>query len=88
MSALVSVVGFAAASCTTVAFIPQVLKVWRSRSAGDISLGMYLLFSFGVFLWLCYGVLIVSWPVIIANAATLLLSCAVLVMKLSFDRAG
>lgn len=81
-----SVIGFIAASLTTIAFVPQVYKVWRSRTANDISLGMYLLFTAGVALWLVYGWMINAWPVIIANSLTLLLAGAVLVMKLWFSR--
>lgn len=84
----VSLLGFAAAFCTTAAFIPQVLLVWRRRSASGISTGMYLIFCFGVSLWLCYGLLIGAWPIAINNGITLLLACSVLVMKWHFERAG
>lgn len=77
-------VGYVAACLTTVSFIPQVLKVWQTRSARDVSLGMYVLFSLGVAMWLLYGLMINAWPVVIANAVTLLLAGAVLVMKLKF----
>ncbi|HLA33461.1 MAG TPA: SemiSWEET transporter [Rhodocyclaceae bacterium] len=86
MDFFVTSVGFAAAFLTTVAFVPQVLKIWRTRSAEDVSLGMYSLFSLGVALWLAYGVLIASWPVIVANGVTLLLAGAVVAMKLKFSR--
>ena len=79
-------VGYIAAFCTTAAFIPQVILVWRERSAKAISLGMYLSFCFGVFLWLCYGIAIRAWPIAINNAITLVLASAVLVMKWRFDR--
>lgn len=79
-----SLIGSAAATLTTASFIPQVWKVWRSRHTADISLGMYALFTLGVTLWLGYGILIESWPVIAANSATLLLAGAVLAMKLKF----
>ena len=78
--------GFAAAACTTGAFIPQVLMVWRERGAPGISIGMYVLFMLGVGLWLAYGLAIDAWPVIIANGVTLLLAGAVLGMKLVFER--
>lgn len=78
--------GFAAAICTTGAFIPQVLMVWRARGAPGISIGMYLLFIVGVCLWLAYGAAIGSWPVMLANGVTLLLAGAVLAMKLYFER--
>ena len=82
----VDMLGFAAASCTTCSFIPQVLLVWRQRAAAGISIGMYSIFSFGVFLWLCYGLAITAWPIIIANTVTLLLALSVLAMKWHFER--
>ncbi|KQZ38927.1 SemiSWEET transporter [Duganella sp. Root1480D1] len=78
--------GFIAAFCTTFAFVPQVLLVWRQRSAEGISTGMYLIFSFGVLLWLLYGLQTRAWPVIIANGITLALALCVLAMKLHFSR--
>ena len=77
-------IGSIAAALTTVAFVPQVWKVWRTRHAHDISLGMYSLFTCGVAMWLVYGVLLGSWPIVIANSTTLLLAGAVLLMKLRF----
>lgn len=79
-----SIIGFIAAILTTVAFVPQILKIWRARSAKDVSLGMYTVFTIGVVLWLVYGILIDSWPVILANCVTLLLAGVVLVMKVKF----
>jgi MtN3 and saliva related transmembrane protein len=84
MNDLITTIGFAAAALTTVAFVPQVLKVWRTRSAADISLGMYSLFTLGVALWLIYGVLIYSWPIILANLITMILAGAMLAMKIKF----
>ncbi|MBI5449948.1 MAG: SemiSWEET transporter [Gammaproteobacteria bacterium] len=74
-------IGTLAGTLTTVAFIPQVLKTWRSRSAHDISLFMFILFSCGVLLWLVYGVVLHSWPMIIANGITLLLALSMLYLK-------
>ena len=76
--------GLLAGFCTSVAFVPQVLQVYRNRSAKDISLGMYLIFVVGVILWLVYGIMAQAWPVIIANAVTLLLAGCVLLMKLKW----
>lgn len=84
MNSITSTIGFIAAILTTVSFVPQVLKVWRTRSAKDISLGMYSLFTLGIATWLVYGVLLDSWPVILANLVTLMLAGSVLVMKLKF----
>lgn len=78
--------GLAAGTLTTIAFVPQVIKIWRTRSGRDISLYMFLLFSTGVALWLAYGIAIASMPVIVANAVTLLLAMTVLVLKLRYAR--
>jgi MtN3 and saliva related transmembrane protein len=75
-------VGYAAATLTTAAFVPQVVKSWRTRDLSGVSLTMYGLFSLGVALWLAYGIILAAWPVIIANAITLVLAGGVLVLKL------
>ena len=85
---LVEVLGFVAGTCTTAAFLPQVIQVWRTRSAADISLGMYCVFLLGVFLWLAYGIIVSAMSMIVANSVTLCLAGLVLLMKLRFERAG
>ncbi len=75
-------VGYLAATLTTVAFVPQAWQIWATRSGDGISVGKYALFTSGVALWLAYGLLIGSWPVIIANAITLVLALFILTMKL------
>ncbi|MEO1751499.1 SemiSWEET transporter [Thiofaba sp. EF100] len=77
-------VGIVAATLTTVAFVPQAVKTWRSRHARDLSLGMFSLFTAGVLCWLLYGVLIGSWPIIIANAVTAGLAGSILFFKLRY----
>jgi len=77
-------IGYCAAVLTTIAFLPQVIKVWQSRSAKDISLPMYSLFTLGTALWLAYGLASHSLPVTVANAVTLVLAIGVLVAKLRF----
>jgi MtN3 and saliva related transmembrane protein len=84
--ALAVCVGFAGATLTTASFIPQLLRVWRSQSAHDISAAMYTLFIGGLLLWIIYGVWIASWPIVIANGVTALLAVFILVMKLRFAR--
>ena len=74
--------GYLAAALTTLAFVPQVRKTLRTRDTRAISLGMYLMFSAGVALWLAYGVLIGAWPIILANGVTLVLASTVLWHKL------
>lgn len=82
---VIEAIGIAAGLLTTVAYVPQVLKVWRSRSARDISLAMFLIMNLGIGLWLVYGLLIGSPGLILANGATLCLTAAVLVGKLKYD---
>ncbi len=77
-------IGSVAATLTTGAFVPQAWQVYKTRHTADISLGMYALFTTGVALWLSYGCLLDSWPIIVANCITLLLAGAVLAMKLKF----
>ncbi len=69
---------------TTIAFLPQVRHTWETKSAKDISLRMFLLFCTGVLLWLIYGYMIDSLPVMLANGVTLVLSGAILLMKLKW----
>ena len=78
-------IGSTAAVCTTISFLPQLIRVWRRKSADDISLIMFLLFSFGVALWLVYGIQIRSLPIIAANFVTLILALAILILKLRYD---
>ena len=78
----VSILGLLAGSLTTVAFLPQVIKTWKSRSAKDLSLGMFSIFTLGVILWLTYGVMIKDLPVILANMVTLVLASTLLFFKL------
>jgi len=76
--------GVVAGAFTTIAFLPQVLKTWRSKSAHDISLGMLAIFSVGLVLWLVYGMLIGAWPIIVANSVTLVLALTILYFKLRY----
>ncbi|MCB1924709.1 MAG: SemiSWEET transporter [Gammaproteobacteria bacterium] len=75
-------IGTLAAILTTAAFVPQVVRVIRTRDTHAISLIMYVLFSLGVALWCVYGLLLGLWPVLVANLITLLLALVVLAMKL------
>jgi MtN3 and saliva related transmembrane protein len=76
--------GLLAGTLTTVAFFPQLLKTWRTKSAADVSLGMLVTFCIGVFLWLVYGILLGALPIILANGVTLVLAGMILVLKLRF----
>lgn len=80
----IDAIGSIAAVLTTASFVPQAWHSFKTRDVSGISLGMYSVFTLGVALWLLYGVLLQSWPLMIANSITLLLAAAILVMKLRF----
>jgi MtN3 and saliva related transmembrane protein len=82
----INIIGYCAATLTTISFLPQLIRVVKLRSARDISLGMFLIFTTGTGFWLMYGVLSHSAPVWIANAVTFVLSLSILILKLRFDR--
>ncbi len=78
------VLGLGAGFLTTVAFIPQVARIWRTKSARDVSLHTFVTFTAGVALWLAYGIVMQEPPMILWNAVTLVLAGAILAMKLRF----
>ena len=80
---LSEMIGYPAAILTTVAFVPQAWKSWRTRDLSGVSLPMYALFTLGVALWLAYGLLIASTPIVIGNGITLVLASVVLWLKLT-----
>lgn len=80
----VTTIGLCAGTLTTIAFLPQVIKTWRSRSAGDISLSMLIMFLVGLCLWLLYGIYLQALPVIISNFVTILLNLVILWFKLKY----
>ncbi len=82
----VDILGYCAAAMTTTALIPQLTRVIRTHSAGDISLGMFSIYTAGVLCWLMYGVLAPARPVMIANCISLVLASSILGCKIYFDR--
>ncbi|GAB2770767.1 SemiSWEET transporter [Rhabdobacter roseus] len=83
---MLETVGYVAGLLTTLAFIPQVLQIYKTKSAKDVSLAMFLLFTLGVFMWLAYGIMTNSFPVVAANAVTLLLSLLILFFKFKYNK--
>ena len=79
-------IGSLAACLTTVSFVPQAWLTFKTRDVSGVSLLMYSVFTVGVALWLAYGVLLRSWPMVIANAITLVLALMILAMKLVYRR--
>jgi len=80
----ITLLGLLAGTLTTIAFVPQLTKTWKTKSAEDISFGMFAIFCTGVLLWLIYGLLIHALPVIVANVVTLILASAILVLKIKY----
>ena len=83
---MIDLLGLLAGALTTIAFVPQLLKLYATKSGKDVSARMFLIFSTGVILWLIYGILIRSAPTIIANSLTLLMSLIILALKLYYGR--
>ena len=77
-------IGLAAGFLTTVSFVPQILKIWKSKSAEDVSKKMFLAIACGVFLWLVYGIMLKQWPIIIWNSISLVLASTILFLKHKF----
>ena len=82
--ASIELIGYLAATLTTAAFLPQVVQVWKSKSTKDLSLPTLLSFIAGVLMWLIYGLLLNSSPIIVANAVTLVLNLVILRFKLKY----
>jgi MtN3 and saliva related transmembrane protein len=80
----ITYIGFLAGACTTFAFLPQAVQTWKTKSAKDISLGMYLILCSGVILWVTYGILITNYPIIVTNVITLMLAFSILYFKLTY----
>ena len=79
-----AVIGLIAGACTTISFLPQVIKIFRTRETKDISMIMYLILATGIFLWTIYGILIESLPVILANGISFVLASIVLILKIKY----
>jgi MtN3 and saliva related transmembrane protein len=81
---LATPLGLVAGTLTTLSFLPQLLKAWKSRSTHDISIGMFSMLAVGVLLWLIYGLVTTDIPVIAANAITLVFVALILALKLRY----
>ena len=83
---IVTLLGTIAGFCTTISFLPQMIKIHRTKSTHDLSLFMFIIFAIGVACWLVYGVLTSSTPIIVANCVTLLFSFYILFMKVKYGK--
>ena len=82
----ITMLGLLAATTTTVAFLPQVIKNWKTRSAGDLSFGTFGLFTAGLVLWLVYGLIIGNLPIIVSNIVTLALNAVNLIQMVTYRK--
>jgi len=80
----ITILGFLAATLTTTAFLPQLIKTWKTKSAGDVSLEMLIAFSTGTLLWLIYGIYLHALPIIVANFLTLVFNLIILGLKIIY----
>lgn len=80
-----SLIGYLAAACTTLAYFPQALKVYKTKHTRDISIWMFLLMNAGLFLWLTYGIIISALPIILANSITIIMALYILIVKIKID---
>jgi MtN3 and saliva related transmembrane protein len=78
-------IGYLAAFLTTVAFVPQAYKVFKTNQTKDLSLSLFIAFSLGVFMWLIYGIMLKSIPMTMANSITLFLSLYILYKKIRVE---
>jgi MtN3 and saliva related transmembrane protein len=83
--AFVEILGLIAGTLTTISFVPQLIKIVKSKSAKDVSLIMFLIFVVGIFLWLVYGILTKTLAIIVANSVTLILALSILFLKIKYD---
>jgi MtN3 and saliva related transmembrane protein len=79
-----TILGLAAATITTISFLPQMIKTWQSKSAKDVSLVTLITFITGIFLWLTYGIYLQSLPIILANGMTLVFNLIILWLKIKY----
>jgi MtN3 and saliva related transmembrane protein len=80
----ITIIGLMAAALTVVAFFPQLMKVWKTKSTKDISLGMFSIFCSGVFLWFVYGILLQDLPIIVANFLVFIQAFIILMLKVKY----
>ena len=77
--------GFLAALLTTIAFLPQLYKTWKTKSADDVSLVMLILFILGLIFWIIYGLKINSIPILVANIITFFFNFSILILKITYS---
>jgi MtN3 and saliva related transmembrane protein len=85
---IIEFIGFLAGFCSSVSFVPQVYKTWKTKSAKDVSIQMFLVYTLAVTLWIIYGIANKNLPILITNAVVFVLSSAQIILKIKYDRAA
>ncbi len=80
----IAIIGLIAGTCTTISFLPQVIKTFKTKETKDISMSMYIVLATGILLWMIYGILIKDLPVILANSISFVLAIIVLILKIKY----
>jgi len=80
----IGIIGIIAGICTTISFIPQIIKILKTRHVRDISLCMFAILTAGIFLWLVYGIFLRQFPIILANSVSLILCLFILAAKVMY----
>ncbi len=80
----IAIIGLIAGTCTTISFLPQVIKIIKTKETKDISISMYIVLATGILLWMIYGILIKDLPVILANSISFVLAIIVLILKIKY----
>ncbi len=81
---LITILGLVAGTLTTLAFLPQLFKIWQTKSAKDISFNTLIIFNLGIFLWLIYGIYLNALPIILANLFTLIFNMIIVWLKIRY----
>ena len=82
----INLFGFSAALLTTIAFLPQLYKTWKTKSADDVSLTMLISFLIGIICWIIYGLKINSIPILISNIITFIFNFSILILKITYSK--
>ncbi|AKL97549.1 SemiSWEET family sugar transporter [Endomicrobium proavitum] len=80
------IIGFAAGTFSTIAFVPQVYKTWKTKSAKDVSMPMFIIFGTGTILWITYGIIFGKYSIFISNGVIFALAVIQIILKIKYDK--
>ncbi|HEU0126419.1 SemiSWEET transporter [Flavobacterium sp.] len=82
----IDIIGLFAGACITISTVPQILKVWKTKKVKEISLKMFAILTFGIAVWIVYGILKSDWPIIITNSISLFLNLIMVYFILHYEK--